>query len=394
MSIIPDPFQAKVKLTVRVKDGLLELLAGVPFPTLHEGSLGDLTVLASAFGKDPIVAWLRYDGEIGVLPEGEKLLVGINPKDTPGELTGKHFPLKDAQRSAVDNPPWMHYVEVVLKESLVLLLHGTDKPTLADCQCVIPALEQEAESVNQAYSLVSIAFEPTRRAHTGNVFERVFNKNENGFWVPLDHLRDDLERLLERRTRFAWLYRAVAIEANVYPGLPDMQLRLFEESDNRAPTLIDFLRRYPKQVVAAFNRCCEKIAGIPKPPITLTSYDWLGWEQLTMVAAQLSAERRQLISADGLADWVGQSLLNIYRLLDSEDIFADDDIRRMMGWATDMLESIWQSCGKSGLRARLISIFEQLNVNQRSQLLQYARCLNESRPQDDREVVRPNGDSR
>lgn len=378
MSIIPDPFKAKVKLAVRVKDGQLELFEGVPFPLLREGALGDLSFLSSAFGKDPIVAWLRYDGEVEVLPEGKKLLVGINPKDTPGELTDKHFALKDTQRSISENPPWMHYVEVILEESLVLLLHGTDKPTLANSQCAIPALEKEAESVNQAYSLVSTAFEPTRRAHTGNAFERVFYQNENGSWVPLDHLRDEVEALLEQRVRFAWLYRAVAIEANAYPACATVQLGLLSEADDWFANFVSYLKQHEEPVYSAFNQHYARMLEVEKPPIGLESIDWSGWNYLAQIATKMHATQRQLVSVDGFSEVICQSLVNIWRLVQVSDIFLEYDVRNMMEWATSILDAIWKSHGSSAIRTQLLEVFERLNADQRQQLLQHAQGLQQA----------------
>lgn len=379
MSITPDPFQAKVKLTVRAKNGQLELLEGVPFPILQEGTVGDLTVRASAFGNDPIVAWLRYDGEVEILPAGKRLLVGINPKDTPGELTNKHFMLNDSQRNISENPPWMHYVEVVLGQSLVLFLHGTDKPTLADCHCAIPALKQEAASVNQAYSLVSTAFEPTRRAHTGNVFERVFYQNEDGFWVPLDHLRDEVEALLERRVRFAWLYRAVAIEAKAYPACATVQLSLLNEAEDWFANLVNYLKQHEEPVYSAFNQHYVQMLEVEKPPIGLEPIDWSGWNRLAEIAAQLHAARRQLVSIDDFSQRICQSLVNIWRLVQVSDIFLEYDIRSMMEWATNILSAVWKSCDSSAIRSQLLKIFEQLNSDQRQQLLQHAQRLQQVR---------------
>jgi hypothetical protein len=33
-------------------------------------------------------------------------------------------------------------------------------------------------------------FEPWRKAHTGNIYERVFYEKSNGNWGPLHELRD------------------------------------------------------------------------------------------------------------------------------------------------------------------------------------------------------------
>jgi len=76
-----------------------------------------------------------------------------------------------------------------LKQDLRLVAKNK-KPSLSPCICFIPALQQQVESVNEAYTKISLAFEPKRRSNAGNVFLVVFVE-QDAYVVSLDTLRRD-----------------------------------------------------------------------------------------------------------------------------------------------------------------------------------------------------------
>ena len=70
--------------------------------------------------------------------------------------------------------------------------------SLKSCKISIPFLKKEAISLNHAYSILSEAFEKSRRAHSGNVFNKIYYKR-NDRWNPLDILRKTFEGMEEAR---------------------------------------------------------------------------------------------------------------------------------------------------------------------------------------------------
>ena len=84
------------------------------------------------------------------------------------------------------------FAEIILKEPLSMVLRGTKKSMLCSCKCQLPFLNIEAESINHVYTLLSTHFEKSRRSHSGNVFQKIYYSNQNG-WYPLDHLRKQCE---------------------------------------------------------------------------------------------------------------------------------------------------------------------------------------------------------
>jgi hypothetical protein len=80
--------------------------------------------------------------------------------------------------------------EIILEEPLELTFRGTKKPVLKDCRCTLPSLKAKARSLNEAYTKLSEKYEPHRRGHGGNVFQKVFYLPPGQHnWQPLDELR-------------------------------------------------------------------------------------------------------------------------------------------------------------------------------------------------------------
>ena len=81
------------------------------------------------------------------------------------------------------------FVEGKLETPLMLQVRGDQEARLSPCSCTIPSLNTTADSLNHAFTLISVAFETKRRSHSGNVFERVHTQAAAGKWQPLDEIR-------------------------------------------------------------------------------------------------------------------------------------------------------------------------------------------------------------
>jgi hypothetical protein len=80
------------------------------------------------------------------------------------------------------------FVEVKLDADLWLQVRGDQEAGLSQSLCTITALDRPAESLNQAFTIISEAYETRRRSHSGNVFERGYVMSKSG-WKNLDELR-------------------------------------------------------------------------------------------------------------------------------------------------------------------------------------------------------------
>ncbi|MBC8751519.1 MULTISPECIES: hypothetical protein [Paraburkholderia] len=59
-------------------------------------------------------------------------------------------------------------------------------------QILVPLIvsEEPLDSLNHAFTRLSEKFEPWRKSHTGNVYDRVLYQEKSGRWYPLNVLRD------------------------------------------------------------------------------------------------------------------------------------------------------------------------------------------------------------
>jgi len=73
-----------------------------------------------------------------------------------------------------------------------LELEGMEPQGLSVSALILPegVADEEVDSLNYAFTLLSIQFEPWRKSHTGNIYERVFYQEESGTWYPLNVLRN------------------------------------------------------------------------------------------------------------------------------------------------------------------------------------------------------------
>lgn len=184
MAFIPDPLAKKVSLPVRItKDGQITFLYGGALPQIRE-TAGELIVPAASVGDTDLLNALENEEEHTFFSKGTTLLVAVNPEKVPADLS-------KALSAALKGT--MAAVEVVCKEDQVIRVRCTKHSELAECLYSIPALSATAQSLNEAYRLISEKLEPHRRSHSGNVFQKVLYWNKAGHFVPIDELRKELE---------------------------------------------------------------------------------------------------------------------------------------------------------------------------------------------------------
>jgi hypothetical protein len=125
-----------------------------------------------------------------LLKENASLMINVRIDEySPGVLTNSLYP-----NIGLPNGPNPGYVEVFLREPLLLWHRGTKSSALCPCKCFIPALEMEATSLNHAYTLISKKYETKRQANTGNVFRKAYYRDEHGHWQMLERLREEFDR--------------------------------------------------------------------------------------------------------------------------------------------------------------------------------------------------------
>ena len=182
-----DQYTKTILIPFRVRSGQFELLNGDALPAIRDGMVGHLVVAEYALGKPEDTARFNSSEHASVLPTESRLLAPIAlDKGMPPEL--KEYVLPSQNDKSLGELPGAAYVEIELRQELFVQLRGSKPPRLAPAKCYIPALQENASSVNHAYTKISERFEPKRLSHTGNVFQKVLFHDGN-FWKPLDVLR-------------------------------------------------------------------------------------------------------------------------------------------------------------------------------------------------------------
>jgi hypothetical protein len=186
--------QKLLRISVFVQDGYFVLASDrQPLPRFDEGAFCEILIDSNYVRDQSRLSGSENEKEVPFLPKGTKLLAQVNAKLVPDDL--KRF-LHEAP-SEIEN---CALVEFTLLGDLNLRSRARRDATLMDVMCSSPFLEGRenppvAKSVNHTYTLISTHFEPHRKSHSGNVFNKVFYWSERaGSWIPLRILRDEVRR--------------------------------------------------------------------------------------------------------------------------------------------------------------------------------------------------------
>jgi hypothetical protein len=199
-----------------------EFLYGGDIP-VDDGVQANLTISTRQITDEQFLSRVNQDVRVKVLNQGTRLLIALTDKNNNQSLGRKwHGALpvrlppgttrleevflgeRREQRSSSANDE----IDTDQHGGLWLRIRGLNKSELISSSIVLPEGigEQNAISLNHAYTLLSKKYETHRLSNTGNVYTHVFYQENNSRWYPLSDLRlgvmDDVERSLIRNT---WL---------------------------------------------------------------------------------------------------------------------------------------------------------------------------------------------
>jgi hypothetical protein len=183
-----------------LQDGQVSAVDPSGLPQLSDGT-GMLMVPASSFKKAEQLESFRREVITNLLAEGTILLCRVGWKRVPAALRPR------CKRARLEHSArYGAFVEVVLAGALKLRMMGAKKGSFEDVRCIVPALQLEAASLNEAYRKISEKFEPDRRSFGGSVFQSMYAfEPHNRRWVPLEDLRD-MVRLTTRELAKATIF--------------------------------------------------------------------------------------------------------------------------------------------------------------------------------------------
>lgn len=211
---MPQPYEKKLRLPVRLVDGVWELEFGGTIP-LADGQRADLVVPEADVTDPRLVRQMKSRSEIKILDRGTKLrayLATKELKDVSDEqrkllLEWKNWEA-DLALFAIDS--WsggpVSFFELTLgpaterqsqdlimsEGGLWLILEGRKAKGLQSSLFELPDCisEENAISLNHAFTILSEVYEPWRKSHTGNVYDRFLYQESDEKWYPLSFLRD------------------------------------------------------------------------------------------------------------------------------------------------------------------------------------------------------------
>lgn len=194
-----------IRVPVKLVDGDWEVIYGGPV-RVADGAVGELHLDREFFDDHAFLKALTTKHVVDVLPEGTELRIALTAKQVPSVLH-RHMvsepmshlsgSVNDSTRFVsvtLDAPTRLQRRKGLMSGGLRLRLEGMEPRSMESGLVKLPdtdgLLPRTVESLNQAFTVLSRAFEPWRKAHTGSVYQRVFYQESNGKWYPLQTLRN------------------------------------------------------------------------------------------------------------------------------------------------------------------------------------------------------------
>ena len=206
--------QATLRVPMKLVNGQWEYFYGGALP-VKDGTVADMIVDESSFTDKAFINTLKQRSRHKILDEDTELLVALTIKPEPKldkkikhHLIPIHFP--DIQVSTVFHnnhlSPDTMFVTIKIGGptdqqvatndgdggGLWLDIQGLQPKGLVSSSINLPegVSDEPAISLNHAFTLLSQAYEPWRKSHTGNIYSRMFYKEKNSRWYPLEILRN------------------------------------------------------------------------------------------------------------------------------------------------------------------------------------------------------------
>lgn len=162
-----------IRIPIRITNGVVQNFYGGGLPDISEGISGELILPEFSIKDREFVRVFQEERKYEIVKPGEKVYLAFNNIDISKKALTKSL------STELHNH---YYVEVQLKESLVMLLRGSKFPMLLETKCIIPELNKEASSINNAYMIISQEIQPERKSHTGNVFKYCFYSKDDRYY--------------------------------------------------------------------------------------------------------------------------------------------------------------------------------------------------------------------
>ena len=203
-----------IRVPVKIIDGKVEYFYGGLLP-VKIGTIGDLVLDEMYISDKNFLNLLKRKSQHKILGEGTELLVSLTIKNETkiDENLIKHLISSDDSRLILGTPHYYKYWTPTTRFVKMKIDKPTDRQFSADPKAVggiwldlqgfqtkgittssimlhEDITNDAAISLNHAFTILSEKYEPWRKSHTGNAYDRVLYKENNNKWYPIDVLRN------------------------------------------------------------------------------------------------------------------------------------------------------------------------------------------------------------
>lgn len=203
-----------IRVPVKFVDGHWEYFYGGNIPAKN-GAIGDLVLNEGAIDDKDFLKSLNRKSRHKILDEGANLLVAltIRPETVLDKNLKKHLYKQNDPEKILGPlcfnkqcPAGTQFIEIILDKTinenkelpskseggLWLNIQGLQSKGIVTSNIDLPngLTGEPVISLNHAFTILSEHYEPWRKSHTGNIYERVFYQEKNGKWYQLEILRN------------------------------------------------------------------------------------------------------------------------------------------------------------------------------------------------------------
>lgn len=185
-----------LKIPVQYINGAWEMVYGGNIP-VREGATGVLQLQEDQITDTELTSILKRKQVIEILKPNTSLMIAVSPSENLPQELKKHLSyIKNGFYQTNLLGPNDQFIEV-MSGGLSLVLEGLNPKGIVSGTVLLPSIEHQKEfsrtanSLNHALTILSEIYETERISHTGSIYKRVFYKDTNDCWYPIEDLRTD-----------------------------------------------------------------------------------------------------------------------------------------------------------------------------------------------------------
>jgi hypothetical protein len=222
-----------IRVPVKLVDGVWELFYGGAV-RVKDGAVGELRLERMYFTDEEFLKALTERRQVRVLLQGTELRVAVTIKPGIDKRLSQILLARDVTRHnhtakisvdarfvsiALGGPTDLQRKRGIENGGLWLWLEGAEPRSIESGTVKLPDAAGliTVDSLNHAFTRLSEAFEPWRKAHTGSIYERMFYLEGDGIWYPLKDLRKrELVRAERQIIRRLWATVADELKMSLF----------------------------------------------------------------------------------------------------------------------------------------------------------------------------------